>query len=84
MNIHDDDVKKAQAGDNHALAEVLDAHLAHLHALADLVTVASETPDALVDGTLRNAAWLMETKAAAARDLLGQWWESNREKGKAA
>ena len=84
MNIHPEAVQKAINGDDRSLFEVLDAHLAHLHAIADLITVASEQPDALVEGSLRNAAWFMETKAEEARTIQNNWFENHNRDGKEA
>lgn len=78
MRIDQEDLQKARSGDSHALINILGAHLAHIQAVADLITTASESDAALLNDTLRDSAWLIEDKAGESRSILNDWWENTR------
>lgn len=85
MSIHEADIAKARAGDNHAMVEVLEAHLYHMRAVADLLVVASsdDNPNELNNMTVMTAAQMIEAEAGKAMDILSVWADS-KQKGVAA
>ena len=85
MNIHEADISSAKSGDNHAMIEVLEAHLYHMRAVADLLVVASsdDNPNELNNMTVMTAAQMIEAEASKAMDILSVWADS-KQKGVAA
>lgn len=81
MQISAEHIKQAESGDDRALYEVLAANLAHLEALADLLSTAVAEPDSLQSDTIRNATWWMVDEAAKARGTLEAWHEQQRKGG---
>lgn len=81
MYVDPDCIKRAKSGDHRALYEVLAANLAHLEAMADLLSTAAEEPDSLKGDTIRNASWWMADEAAKARGTLEAWHGEQRKGG---
>lgn len=83
MRISQEDLQKARHGDSYALTNILEAHLSHIQAVADLITTASGSDAELRNDTLRDSAWLIEEKADESLSILGDWFKSIREKKEA-
>lgn len=83
MRIDQEDLQKARSGDSYAMVNILEAHLSHIQAVADLITTASGSDAALKNDTLRDSAWLIEEKAGESLSILNEWHENSREKKEA-
>lgn len=82
MYINPESVEEAKNGNVVAMQDVLGGYLAHIHAMADLLSNARS--DGLSADTVSNAGLWLEAEAAAARDVLRAWGESRIKGGQPA